>query len=99
MTLLRGANADEFLQQVYPLPVENRPSTPLPMGDSALCARLLPIAKTFVDERSYNGHPFAFVVLQKGGVVAERYDEGITSETKLLSWSMAKSFTNALVGG
>lgn len=98
VTLLRGANADDLKQQVYPLPVENLTSTPLPMGDSATCVRLLPIAKAFVDERSYNGHPFAFVVLHKGGVVAERYDEGITPETKLLSWSMAKSFTNALVG-
>ena len=98
VTLLRGANADELKQQVYPLPVESMPSSPLPIGDSAIKARLEPIAKAFVDDRAYHGHPFAFVVLHKGGVVAERYDEGITPETKLLSWSMAKSFTNALAG-
>lgn len=98
VTLLRGANADELKQQVYPLPVENKPSRPLPMGDSATWLRLDPIAKAFVDQRTYKGHPFAFVVLHNGGVVAERYDKGITSETKLLSWSMAKSFTNALAG-
>jgi CubicO group peptidase (beta-lactamase class C family) len=40
----------------------------------------------------------AVVVLVDGRIVAERYGEGITKDTPLLSWSMAKSFTNALVG-
>ena len=39
-----------------------------------------------------------FVVLHRGGVVAECYDKGIGRDTKLLSWSMAKSFANALIG-
>ena len=30
--------------------------------------------------------------------MAERYREGLSARTRLLSWSMAKSFTNALVG-
>ncbi len=98
VTLLRGAQANELEQQVYPFPDESMPIRPLPMGDSATKVRLEPIAKAFVDERAYNGHPFAFVVLHKGGVVAERYDKGITPEMKLLSWSMAKSFTNAIAG-
>ena len=67
-------------------------------GDSALAARLEPVARALVDERAYNGHPFAFIVLHKGAVVAERYDRGIGPDTQLLSWSMAKSFTNALTG-
>ena len=70
----------------------------LAQGDSALAARLEPVARALVDERAYNGHPFAFVVLHKGAVVAERYDKGIGPDTRLLSWSMAKSFTNALTG-
>ena len=99
VTLLRGKAKDKkaFLSQKYPLPKDAYPEY-LPAGDSALAARLEPIAKALVDTRSYNGHPFAFVVLHEGGVVAERYDEGITRETQLLSWSMGKSFTNALVG-
>ena len=98
VTLLRGVEADDLLQQPYPLPFETEPAPELPLADSAQRARLEPIARALVDERSYNGHPFAFVALHKGELVAERYDEGIGPETKLLSWSMGKSFTNALVG-
>ena len=95
VTLLRGK---EFPAEAYPLPQEPGYEEYLQPGDSALSARLKPIGKALVDERSYNGHPFAFVVLHKGGIVAERYDTGISARTQLLSWSMGKSFTNALVG-
>ncbi len=100
VTLLRGKKKDKraFLEQEYPLPAAEALPDYLQEGDSAITARLEPIARALVDERSYNGHPFAFVVLHKGGVVAERYDSGITAGTQLLSWSMGKSFTNALVG-
>ena len=97
VTLLRGKGKKAFLDEVYPLPKVSYEDYLQP-GDSVLAARLEPIAWALVDERSYSGHPFAFVVLHKGGIVAERYDEGITPETQLLSWSMGKSFTNALVG-
>ena len=99
VTLLRGKGKDKasFLAAEYPLPKDAYEDYLQP-GDSALSARLEPIAKALVDERSYNGHPFAFIVLHGGKVVAERYDKGITRETQLLSWSMGKSFTNALVG-
>lgn len=98
VTLLRGATVDELRQQAYPFPAETAPSKPIALGDSATRARLEPIAKALVDDRTYNGHPFAFMALHKGKVVAERYDKGISPETKLLSWSMAKSFTSALTG-
>jgi hypothetical protein len=99
VTLLRGKGRDKasFLAAEYPIPKDTYEDYLQP-GDPALSARLENIAKALVDERSYNGHPFAFVVLHRGEVVAERYDEGITSGTQLLSWSMGKSFTNALVG-
>ena len=98
VTLLRGDDADKLRERVFPLPPDTAVANPLPQGDSTVCARLSSIAKAFVDDRAYHGHPFAFVVLHKGGVVAERYDKGISPDTKLLSWSMAKSFVNALVG-
>ena len=98
VTLLRGKNLAQLQAEKYPL--EPCPSFGeiLQSGDSATSARLEPIAKAFVDDHAYNGHPFAFVVLHKGGIVAERYGEGIGPDTQLLSWSMGKSFTNALVG-
>lgn len=40
----------------------------------------------------------AIVVIWRGTLIAERYDEGITAATPLLSWSMAKSVTNAQLG-
>ncbi|MBN1613734.1 MAG: serine hydrolase [Deltaproteobacteria bacterium] len=40
----------------------------------------------------------ALIVVHDGRLVAERYGKGITKDTPLLSWSMAKSITNALVG-
>ena len=98
VTLLRGKNAAELQAEAFPLPLEYDVREPLEPGDSALCARLEPIAQALVDEQAYNGTPFAFVVLHDGEIVAERYRKGISAETPLLSWSMAKSFTNALAG-
>ncbi|MEM1347157.1 MAG: serine hydrolase [Myxococcota bacterium] len=40
----------------------------------------------------------AVVVIHDGMLVAERYGEGYDRDTAMLSWSMAKSVTNAMVG-
>ena len=40
----------------------------------------------------------AVVVQHRGQVVAEAYADGVTAGTTLISWSMAKSITHALVG-
>jgi CubicO group peptidase (beta-lactamase class C family) len=40
----------------------------------------------------------ALLVVRDGVVVAERYAEGFSPETPLLSWSMAKSVTASMVG-
>ena len=98
VTLLRGKKAAELQAEKYPLAPEAEGPDFLEPGDSALTERLAPIAKALVDDHAYNGTPFAFVVLHEGKVVAERYREGLDAHTRLLSWSMAKSFTNALVG-
>ena len=97
VTLLRGKTPAQLREEVFPLE-EQEGEDPLTVGDSATCERLLPIARALVDEQRYNGTPFAFVVLHKGQIVAERYREGISADTQLLSWSMAKSFVNALIG-
>ena len=101
VTLLRGKKAAEFQAEKYPLAPEpesaDGPGALFP-GDSAVSARLAPIAQALVDDHAYNGTPFAFLVLHEGKLVAERYREGLSADTRFLSWSMAKSFTNALVG-
>ena len=51
----------------------------------------------FTDPDSY-GTTLAMVAIHRGRVVAERYGTDVTASTKLISWSMAKSITDALVG-
>ena len=96
VTLLRGKNRADFAQKTLP----KKPSAVagLEAGDSAFTARLKPVAEALVDKQAYGGTPFAFVVLHDGAVVAERYRNGFDAQTRLLSWSMAKSFTSAVLG-
>jgi CubicO group peptidase (beta-lactamase class C family) len=44
------------------------------------------------------GETRAVVVVQGGRIVAEKYRAGYSATTRLISWSMAKSITQALVG-
>ena len=44
------------------------------------------------------GETRAVVIVQGGRIVVERYGDGYSRDTRLISWSMAKSFTGALVG-
>lgn len=60
--------------------------------------KLNQIKENLIINSKYGGHAFAFVVLHKGVPVIEGYNDGISRDTKLLSWSMAKSFTSALAG-
>jgi CubicO group peptidase (beta-lactamase class C family) len=56
------------------------------------------IAKRLITDNAYKGDAFAFVVLHKGILVAEDYKPQFNLKTRFLSWSMAKSFINAMVG-
>ena len=40
----------------------------------------------------------AFLIMYQGKIIAERYGEGYDEDTRFISWSMAKSFTGALIG-
>lgn len=40
----------------------------------------------------------ALLIMYQGRVIAERYGEGYDEDTRFISWSMAKSFTGALIG-
>ena len=98
VTLLRGGQTGDFLSQSYHFDKEFAAAEPPVPGDSLLAGRLAPIARASVDDHAYNGTPFAFIVLHRGELVAERYRPGMDADTPLLSWSMAKSFTQALTG-
>ncbi|HZJ27735.1 MAG TPA: serine hydrolase [Acidimicrobiia bacterium] len=56
-----------------------------------------------VAERAFSQPPelgltLAMVVAHRGEIVAERYGPGTDATTTLISWSMAKSITHALIG-
>ena len=56
------------------------------------------ISNRIMSDSGYNGNAFAFLVLHKGIPVTEVYKPQFGKDTRFLSWSMAKSVINALVG-
>ncbi len=108
-TLVRDASEEELRSKVYAAdtdPGYSRDTTAWPLGDLVPDTvdtgidrtAITEIAGKLVDDTAYGGIPFAFVVLHKGIPVAEKYRSGLSKDTRFLSWSMAKSFTNAIVG-
>jgi CubicO group peptidase (beta-lactamase class C family) len=53
--------------------------------------------RVFEDTVSYSG-TFAITVVYKDQIVAERFRSDFGPDMRFLSWSMAKSFTNAMTG-
>jgi len=56
------------------------------------------IAKGFEAPIEQVGEPLALAIMQGGEIIAERYAPTIDAGEKLISWSMAKSITHALIG-
>jgi CubicO group peptidase (beta-lactamase class C family) len=78
-------------------PAEDWAEGPQLSGDpTALAALLDPLFA--VEATPELGRSLAFVAVQGGRVVAERYGPGVDPSTTLISWSMAKSVTQAAVG-
>jgi CubicO group peptidase (beta-lactamase class C family) len=50
------------------------------------------------DDPAYLKRTRAVIVVHGGRIVAERYAPGFSRDSLFISWSMAKSFTNAMVG-
>ena len=107
-TLLRGVSEEELRKIKFPdagkIPY-NQDTIAWPMGNvmpakptNVDTLKLEEIAEKLMDEDGYNGHAFAFMVVHKGVPVVEAYQPQFNSKTRFLSWSMAKSFTNSLVG-
>jgi CubicO group peptidase (beta-lactamase class C family) len=93
-------------QELYPLPAQpagvawptqDWQTAPLP-ADVDRPAFDLAVTEAFAGVHPLLGETRAVVVIQGGRVVFERYMDGYTRDSRLVSWSMAKSFTHAFVG-
>ncbi len=82
-----SAEAADTLPPLPPLP-------PLPALDPAIKAR----ADALFTDAEQVGQTRALYVLRDGKPIYERYAPGFGPETKLISWSMAKSITAVLTG-
>ncbi|MEZ6022954.1 MAG: serine hydrolase [Hyphomonadaceae bacterium] len=78
-------------------PTQTWPEAPLP-GDLDQSAFDLAVTEAFAGVHPQMGETRAVIVVQGGRIVFERYADGYTRDTRLISWSMAKSVTHALVG-
>jgi len=108
-TLVRDVPEDSLRNEVYAIdtdPGYSRDTTMWPLGDivpdtvpAGISRDLLAsVEDKLMNKGEYKGIPFAFMVLYKGVPVSEAYRDGLDKNTRFLSWSMAKSFTNAQVG-
>ncbi|WP_380010088.1 serine hydrolase domain-containing protein [Dyella humi] len=85
-------------RSLLPTPADDgfAPPSPVTTNDFAINAAL---DKVFEE---HSGEPTkdvkAVVIVKDGRVIAERYAQGFSVNTPLLSYSVAKSFTNALLG-
>jgi CubicO group peptidase (beta-lactamase class C family) len=108
-TLVRDFSEEEVFKMDYPqveLPASNPDTIPWPAGD--LLTDTIPhginmvklqaaLNQAFADTGSYKG-TFAVTVVYKDQIVAEKFAGDLNRNNRFLSWSMAKSFTNALIG-
>ena len=107
-TLLRDETEKELRKRTFPLnaigkifqdtiawPLGNVTSDTVTGIDRQALGK---VTENLIEKDAYNGNAFAFMVLYKGQPVAEAYKPEFNSRTRFTSWSMAKSFTNALVG-
>ncbi|CAB5033914.1 MAG: serine hydrolase [Actinobacteria bacterium] len=96
--LLQG-ESEANLRSGLKSPVMASESTDLPVSETPIAGVAEAVGQTFIETDTKNPkRTRAVLVLVGGKIVAERYAEGITANTRLLSWSMAKTFTNALTG-
>lgn len=109
VTLLRDSREKDLLQAQYPKQIKPSYSSDTlnwPLGDLTIDtvkgvnkqALGETVTKLVDDSGSYNGNAYGVVVVYRGNIVAERYKPQFSSKTRFLSWSMAKSFTNAFSG-
>jgi hypothetical protein len=93
-------------QELYPLPpqpaglawpTQEWETAPLP-ADVDQATLDLAVTEAFAGVHPLMGETRAVLVVQGGRIVFERYNDGYSRDTRLISWSMAKSVTQAFVG-
>ena len=86
---------------------ERAPTPPAPLGGAALAAvsqkpgvgrEALARAVDALFTGQSEDETRAVVVVEDGRIVAERYAPGYLENTRLISWSMAKTVTAAMIG-
>jgi CubicO group peptidase (beta-lactamase class C family) len=108
VTLLRDIPEAKLRESRYPSGIDpgySQDTIKWPLGDifpkrntGIDTIKLGDITKRLITDNAYNGNAFAFMVVHKGIPVAEAYKPQFNKKTRFLSWSMAKSFLNAMVG-
>jgi len=78
-------------------PTQEWAEAPLP-DDVDRAAFDLAVTEAFSGPHETLGETRAVLIIQGGRIVFERYADGYTRDTRLNSWSMAKSVTHAMVG-
>jgi len=110
-TLINDISEQELRSQVFsipPPPFQNTDSIAWPLGDKVadtMCAGIdTGMLKAVVDKAFTEPYPGkkqrtrAVIVVYNGQLVTEKYAPGFGRNTKMYGWSMAKSFTGALIG-
>lgn len=110
-TLINDITETQLRSQSFEIPTpafKNTDTIAWPKGDKIVDTLPLVINKTklniAVDNAFKEPHPGkkqrtrAIVILYDGQIVAEKYAPGFTKDTRMYGWSMAKSFTAALIG-
>lgn len=107
--LVRGISADSIRNRHYTrvvLPNENPDSIAWPQGDKIsdsipsgvdLLKMDKALRRAFSDSVDSKG-TYAVAIAYKDQLLAEKYRKGFSKDNRFLSWSMGKSFTQALVG-
>jgi hypothetical protein len=108
VTLLRDIPEEKLRKTGYPSGIDpgySQDTLKWPLGDilptkntGIDTIKLGEITKKLIADNAYNGDAFAFIVVHKGIPVVEAYKPQFNRKTRFLSWSMAKSFLNAMVG-
>ncbi len=95
-TLLSTVSEGELKSQLFRLalpPALNQDSINWPQGNRLAGSPLASLDTLQPDKATR-----ALVVVYKGRIVAERYAQGFSVQTKQLGWSMTKGIENALLG-